>query len=635
MFICTIRGKTSAGQNITVTIRPDPEDQPSEQISEGTQWEEMVPITAYTSAVTDSSEGSFQVTIYMDIAMLDAHWHNIEVDVPVAVRNAVDGCEGIPEKDGWYMTKAGDISLDGDRFRIDHICFEKKRLPETLTAGLSNPNLFELGLLNARILEHHRYLFMADYEVPEGSIKITDLMFDPENFLLVQDPDNPNDPVVRYWTDLGADPNRFGKEPDPTISSIMGREFVVDLNLPIFTDPDLCLTTTGPGPSAKAIIDSGTLNWYVEAGGYPHQYEGHSGSGAVSFRNLPASMSLHCLPVYPYDGMPTYLPAYNDAMGLLKAIGKPFFTPDLVFRLESALWNAGVTVWPNIVAMDYTPEYFEDLFFVMGVTDGIHWDTIKFSVSVVNYPMENYPPVVQLPEEDQVFGIGRVNECIVDFIDPDCFIFSLSSESSEPSEPRKAHAPGFPISMSYRTDMEELTWNITFNSLPEDKYGPWVEQIIQPDSGLITWAPDFECALDTIITCTDARDAIGFGQFTIFCRHLPVVHYSDGMVPYYPFTILYSLQPSGIQTRNSYLLAPPLFSLYGPQGGFSSGTPARANRFGTGLIWPLTTHYPGLLNTLSPNRAFLDTGFGFSGGLDSSGISKSVPWGMVMPWWAF
>ncbi|NIS50702.1 MAG: hypothetical protein GWN94_06240, partial [Phycisphaerae bacterium] len=54
------------------------------------------------------------------------------------------------------------------------------------------------------------------------------LMLNPANFLLVQDPNDPNDPVVKYWTDMGADPNLFG-ENDPNIADIFDRDsFIVD-----------------------------------------------------------------------------------------------------------------------------------------------------------------------------------------------------------------------------------------------------------------------------------------------------------------------------------------------------------------------------------------------------------------------
>jgi len=618
IFECAIRGKTVAGQDITVRILPDPEDQPPDQLCEGSQWSGIDAIRAYRSAVTDSSQGSFQVTVYVDIAMMDTHWHTIEVDVSGAVRNAVDNCEGIAEKDDWYMTKAQAFSLADGEFRIDHIGFVKKSPPETLSEGLSNPDLFELGPLYARIFEPHRYLFMADYEVPEGIIKITDLMFDPENFLLVQDPDNPNDPVVRYWTDLGADPNRFGKEPDPTISGIMGREFIVDLTLPIFTDPGLRLTNTGPGPSANAIIDSGKLYWNVRISSNTYEYESACTYDTMSFHNLP---------VYPYDGIPTYLPAHYDAVRLIKAHGKPFFTPDLVFRLEAALWNAGVTVWPNIVAMDWTPEYFfEDLTITMGVSDGAHWDTREFLISSVNYPMYNYPPVVQLPIKDQIFAIGRVNEYIVNFIDPDCFIFFSFPESEA------HHVPGFPISSSYRTDMEKLTWGVTINGLPEYQYGPWIEQIVSPSTGLISWVSNFEGAYDTIFTCTDARSASGFGQLTIVCRQIPVVQISYIMAPYYyPLTTGYPFYPfslPGLMTKNPSLPVPPIFGMYGLQGGYKPVTPPLSNRFDNSLVWPPMTRYPNLFL----NTTFMNIPLGFSGGIDSYVVSDSILFGMVMPW---
>jgi len=490
IFEFGILGTTGAGHEISVRIVPDPRDQPSE----GTICDEIDTIWNDIGVVTDISTGSLQVTIYVDSAMMDSCWHTILVDVYAAVKDAVDGYEGIMDKADWYMTRAWTVSLSGVIFRLDRICFSSKRLSESFM----NPDLFELGPLYAQISEPFRYLFMADYEVPQGLIKVSDLMLDSGNFLCVQNPDNPNDPVVRYWIDLGADPARFGKEADPVISGIMGREFIVDLSLPIFADPGLRLTKEGPSPQAKGIIDAGTLSWYVKAFGY----------GA---NDVTQSLHSHKLPVSPYDGMPTYLPAYYDAINLVKTLGKPSFKSDLVLMLEGALWNAGVTVWPNILALDFTHEYLEDIIVTMEVGNGIHWDVRTFPISVVNYPVENYPPVAQLPVKEQVFFIDRVNEYIVNFIDPDCFIFPLSVPSCT------THIPGLPLSESFRKDMETLYWLGNLDPICRfPSILPCQDRFFDSSTGLISMKPESKGGLydygtegtyDFLITCTDSRGA--------------------------------------------------------------------------------------------------------------------------------
>jgi hypothetical protein len=279
--------------------------------------------------------------------------------------------------------------------------------------------------------------------VSEDDVRLTDLMLNPNNFLLVQDPNDPNDPVVKYWIDLGANPNLFGLN-DPNMAELFGKdEFTVDLSLPIFLNPEFRMTKSGPGPLAQDIIDQGALEWHMDL---------CYGSAIVhSF----CFQTLQPLPIDPYDGMPTYLPVRYSVMDVLKKHGKPYYPPQLVSLIEGALWNAGVPAWSNIAAFDFTPTHFEDMTVYLEVTNGVHSDFSIFPISVLNYPIENYPTVLQLPNEDLIFFVDEVGEYQINFIDPDCFIFSLSET------PPSSHIPGFPVNENFRTDMDDLNWNIT------------------------------------------------------------------------------------------------------------------------------------------------------------------------------
>jgi hypothetical protein len=395
-------------------------------------------------------------------------------------------------------------------------------------------------------------------------------MLNPANFLLVQDPNDPNDPVVKYWTDLGADPNKFGEEPDPNISLLFdpkgNRDFIVDLNLPIFADPNL----RQGGTMAECIIDQGTLGWNSTVGGY-------GANGIQAFLLQP-------LPVYPYDGMPTYLPAYYAAIDAIFALGKPYYQPGLVYLLEGALWNAGVTVWPNIVALDYTPQYFEDLIVTLEVTNGVHSDVRTFPISVVNYPVENYPPVLQLDIDDQIFYVGTQNAYIVNFIDPDCFIFSLSSA------PATTHIPGFPLSQNFRTDMDDLTWGMTINGMTAYQYGPWIETIIDPCTGLISWVPKFEGAYDAVITGSDARGGTAFGEITIFAIN------QGTWLNHPPIILGGPTQPVVIKAGEEFILHTPNFAVEDPDGDqiYASCNIGSCGRAPDGsFIWRFQSNFPG------------------------------------------
>jgi hypothetical protein len=466
-----------------------------------------------TSIVTGyNPSGQLEVTVSLAHGLFDGSWHAVLVDLFDAVKSAVDVFEDI-DSDGkadWYIERANTVVVSGRMCRLDNLMFradyDKLLIP--------CPDMFEMGPLYAQIFEPYRYLFMADYgragitahnlyrHVSEIH-QVTDLMLNSGNFLLVQDPNDPNDPVVKYWTDLGAAPNLFG-ENDPNIAKLFGRDkFKVDLTLPIFADPNMRMTRSGPGFLAQRIIDQGTLGWNSTIGGF--------------FANHIPAFMLQPLMVYPYDGMPTYIPARDSAIDVIKTYGKPYYSPGIVFKLEGALWNAGITVWPNIAALDFTPQYFEDLIVTIEVTNGVHSDIRTFPISVVNYPVENYLPVVQLNIEDQVFYVGETGEYIVDFIDPDCFIFSISPV------PATNHVPGFPISANFRTDMDSIFWDLTLNGAPIHHYAQWMDISIDSSSGLFSFTSQYEGTYDAIVTAKDNWDAEGFGEFEISC----VLMYSD------------------------------------------------------------------------------------------------------------
>ncbi|MGA1794984.1 MAG: hypothetical protein ACMUIL_03895 [bacterium] len=447
----------------------------------------------------DDKELTIDVLLGRDI--LDGSWHTVWIDCADAVRQAV-----IHERldpDAWCIERANAVTITGGRrFRLDNIVFRASYA----TGGLESPVLFRMGPLYAQLLEHNRYLFVADYTGKKVTVfdgeenreisRIIDLCLNPASFIFVEDPNDPSDPVVSYWTKLGADPNLFGGN-DPAMAALFGRDqFIVDLNLPIFSDPNLRMGTSGPGPAAQKLIDQGSLGWYADLSGH-------------SAAETDPSLEFGPLPIDPYDGVPTYLPVHYSVIQTVKMTGKPFFRPDFVFILEGALWNAGMTVWPMIAALDFTPQYIEELMVTLRVAGGTHSDTCIFPLSVVNYGVANYAPVAQAVE-DQIFYVGEEGEYLVNFIDPDCFIFTMSTGAGN------SHSPGFPVSASYRTDVEGLSWNDYHGMIWPWSWVncPW--SIVHPTTGLIRWEPDSVGIRDMLVTCTDARDDHGFVQFEIF-----------------------------------------------------------------------------------------------------------------------
>ncbi|MGA1841743.1 MAG: hypothetical protein ACMUIU_14055 [bacterium] len=578
IFELDVIGESEDGDN-TISVRIVPLQPPDgTYLGSVTSTAGMYGITAAVSGFNKA--GQLQVTVAIGRGMLDGSWHAIMVDLDEAVRAALDGFDGIDDNDkpDWYMAKACAVAVSGQMFRLDNLMFRAGPGHRTIY----NPDLFEMGPLYAQIFEPYRYLFIADYAGGEFTVAeqvhthdcecspLADLMLNPDNFIITQDPNDPNDPVVKYWTDLGADPNKFGEEADPNLEDLFGRDFIVDLSLPIFADPNLRMTTSGPGPTAQTIIDAGTLGWNATVNGY-------GANGIQAFLLQP-------LPIYPYDGMPTYIPAYYNAIDVIKTYGKAHFSPGLVFLLESALWNAGVKAWPNIAALDYTPQYFEDLIVTIEVTNGVHSDVRTFPISVVNYPVENYPPVVQLNILANVFMVGQLGEHVITFIDPDCFIFSMSPA------PATTHVPGFPVSGSFRTDMDDLTFQATINGLSAYQYGPWIETIIDPCSGLISWVPKFEGANHIAVTCSDARGGTAFADTWI-------ISVSGGTwLNHPPYIALRPTEPMVVKAGEEVILHYPQFIVVDADGDqlYASCNVGSCGRDTNGnFIWKFQSNFPG------------------------------------------
>jgi len=371
--------------------------------------------------------------------------------------------------------------------------------------------IIEMGPLYAQLFESYRYLFVADYKGADMAVRdvcgheqqfnhIFEIMLDPDNFIT-----DPNE-TRSYWISRGADPDKFDAEPDPVISAMMGREFTVDTDLPIFVDTNMFLG----GSTAERLIQQGTLDWDMRV-----ISNGATGNSAIRIKPLP---------VDPYDGMPTYLTSNDSSFEAIAMYGKSYYNPTLVFLLESALWNAGLTIWPNIAALDFTPDTFDSLVVRIEAGNGVDSDVVTFPIDVVHYPVNNYDPVLCQQVEDQTFYVGEVGQYPVNFIDPDCFVFSMSPP------PPAIFTKGFRCTGTFREDMDGMTWGLTINNLPSYQYGPWIEQIVHPEIGLIAWVPVFEGTFDVNLMCMDENGGMCVAEFVIAAKirggrpnHHPVV----------------------------------------------------------------------------------------------------------------
>jgi hypothetical protein len=174
-----------------------------------------------------------------------------------------------------------------------------------------------------------------------------------------------------------------------------------------------------------------------------------------------------------------------------------------MYALACALLNSGYEVFPQAVRIvPHLGQVFEDMIVTARVSDGIVSDKETFPVSVVNYPVTNHPPIIN-DVDDQIFYVGMPNAYRIVAIDPDM------------------------------QDMGQLTYTATLNGLPSYQYGPWADQIIIPcggGGGLLTFSPQFEGALDCVITVRDPRGMFAVAEITIFCvnqgswfNHPPII----------------------------------------------------------------------------------------------------------------
>jgi hypothetical protein len=186
----------------------------------------------------------------------------------------------------------------------------------------------------------------------------------------------------------------------------------------------------------------------------------------------------------------------NNAGHYLVGTGNPMYV------LGCALDNAGYKVFPNVVRLNPAfGQVFEDLIVTCRVSDGVATDKETFPVSIVNYPVTNYPPLLN-DIDDQAFEVNKLNTYQLVAHDPDA-IDMLGAG---------------------------LTWSATLNGLPNYQVGPYQQQIINPKTGLIAFTPLGEGALTCIVTVQDPRGMWAVGEFTIFCanpgtwfNHPPVV----------------------------------------------------------------------------------------------------------------
>lgn len=421
---------------------------------------------------------------------------------------------------------------------------------------------------------------------------ISDLLrFDPNYHHIdlqhpLYDPD-----YTKRW--IPGDPD-FGK-PDPVAEAYLRKGFFIDITLPLFADKNFRIGGNG----AVNLCRHGRLGWNATIGGF-----GRHAIDAILVKPLP---------IDPYDGMPTYIMNRLSALKSIEIFGKAHFGPEQSFTLESALWNSGVEFWPHIAYFDYTPQYFEDMTLALEVRNQNKVEKLVFPVSVVNYPVENYPPEVQSRIFPRVFEVGEETECTIISLDPDCFIFSIAQFYDK--IPATTHLPMLPGN-KIRTDQDSLFYQMYIEGTYGYQFGPWIECGVDSQSGVGRLIPRFEGVLRTVTICTDPFGALDVGRRNIHCVN-------PGTWFNHPPVVILLPNPRVIRAGEEIVLNaraedPDGDEVYASCNFGSIGQVANGD-----TIWTFQTNFPGIYTL---EIVFFD----IRGGYASATTSVEV-----VPWWSY
>jgi hypothetical protein len=559
-----------------------------------------------------SSNAPMLIQVDIGRNFLDGSWHTVWLDLNEINQKANDG--SVPAN--WELATASQIMIGGQMFRLDDIIF--RRTDYTI---MQPPDIIESGPRYAQIFDPYRYLFMAEYGTDGTVPPVNELLLDSDNFLVDTNAiidawlqDSNDSGIIQMDTNY-LDPNHssYG-EPEPYYSDLLGRDFIIDINLPIFTDPEFRI-----GGTKAAKMRTQALGWNATIGSY-------GANGVQTVNQFGLGSIVQPLPINPFDGMPTYIMLYyyTDFKAIhsenrfpSNSFNKAQYGPIECFILESALWNAGLAVWPHIAFMDFTPLYFEDLIMTIEVTNGSVSDVETIPISVVNYPVENYPPVVQMRICPRVFYVGERGHCSIRFADPDCLIFSLAQFQG--GTPATSHVPNLPGNV-IRDDQDQLIYQMTINGLSSYQYGPWIDTIINPCNGETSFIPKFEGLLQTVVTCTDNRGASGVGR-----RPLYLINRGTWL-NHPPIMTRMPVRPIVIRAGEEFILTHPQLMVEDPDGDelYASCNIGSVGKTASGkFIWTFQTNFPGFYNV---EVVFYDIRGGYA-------IMKIMV--EVKPWWSY
>ncbi len=464
------------GQEVSIVFRP----------IEGPQGYYGI-LNAMTDDALDDGEGLEEgdvIMVALGRMFQDGTWHLVMEDLAEIVAQ-YDRGDPDDDDDSAVLEKIAMITVRGNQYRLDNIMFTR---PEASIAGNAAPHLFHVGPVYCQLYGQQGYNPAGRWLLAEdGDLGVTaeynkdgDLIF-PNIF----DPDFPKDPYT-----INSDGSVDGFSDLGNTSAFKAYELDANDNCDI--DPDKAITAD--------------LTWTLTMGDTlgPQITDGFIEYADISSNPTDAQMKTWPPYLIQEDGVMIVNKIQTDANTVEDQDGNPYVMDETnpMYGLAIALANADSehTTLPQAVRIvPHLGQVIEDMIVTARVSDGIVTDKETFPISVVNYPVTNYPPIIN-DVDDQIFYVSEGNGYRILALDPDI------------------------------QDMAGLTYHATLNGLPNYQVGPWMNQIIGPTTGVISFVPQFEGALDCIVTVTDPRGMNAVCQITIFCvnrgtwfNHPPIV----------------------------------------------------------------------------------------------------------------
>jgi hypothetical protein len=426
------------------------------------------------------------IQVFLGRQFQDGTWHTVTIDLRKAVYKAT----------GEDLKEIGTILVRGNQYRLDDIIFFKKspymnRAPYLFRIGPFYPLLFDqTGQYSTRLI------FAEDPDLGTWCL-------DPNGKAICYD--TPRDQTTLQRTMLDV--------PDDVYANYK------DENLLYFTDSQ----------GNKRFVDGrkgDSLIFHITVGG--------PGANGVEAPNLCSRIPLtytdpangYAMPIPNYS---SFLQSYYGITAIPKwnvPVTQWLSGEENLKDLQYALINSGFSYLPNVVVLRMQEQVMENLTLTCECSDGRLSDVETFTVSVVNYSVTNYPPKIE-QLSDQCFEVGRTPT------QRDIIMGGLTLPGQTASAQAITSQPATNVYTITATDPDPgdiLTYSMTINGLPSYQYGPWMQQIIDPYRGVVTFTPQFEGVFQCVVTVRDSRGLAAMGSFNLYCvnkgtwlNHPPII----------------------------------------------------------------------------------------------------------------